>query len=153
MTIEKEQPAIIKYEALSKLNSMDERESYFAGQLDKCSSADEDIMRIYHHIKSNGCKPIQIERAALEWILQRHGENGWRIVSGEMLAQIESAGYTYLPVYTKLGEQGDYEPHYYVLDGSKREFLEAESLYINPIPCTLNERIKRDHRGEIMVWL
>lgn len=153
MNMEKEQSAVIKYDVLSKLNSMDEREAYFAGKMEKCNSADEDVMRIYHHIKSNGCKPIQIERAALEWILQRHGENGWRIASGESLAQIESADYTYLPVYTKPSEQGDYEPNYFIFDGSKGDCIDAERLYINAIPCTLNERIRRAHRGEVIVWL
>lgn len=258
--MEKKELNIIKEEVLSKLNSMDERKEYFAQKLEKCSNIKEDVMNIYHNIKSNGCKPIMVEKVTLDRILQKHGENGLIIVSAnradntkeynemaarDLLANIENAGYSYLPAYggyqnSKTGERGDYEPSYIIFNysskGEKRDFEKlkefgialcgrynqdcitikepnkpaywidrngekvnssetekywknspyheyfttlvskdkAEELeklynkkyngrkftydiipeiYINPIPCTLNERIRREFVGEVMVWI
>lgn len=199
-------------ESVRQILDINGRRRLYESQLKECASPDEDVMRKFFSIDSNGCRPILMERINLNRIIDKHGDNGLIIISGNRTSNtreqnelnanslrksIEDAGYSYLPVYGgyENDEYADYEPSFivfnYSVKGEPGDFSELKNygiewcgkykqdrknelekrygkkyhhrrftydivpegyVAVNPVPATLNERRRRESRGEVMIW-
>lgn len=106
--------------------------------LDKSSKATnikEDVMSRFFGIKSNGHKPMMVEHITIDRIMNKHGKNGFVIVSANrsdrqedenlrntqsLIADIKASGFSYLPTYGGYrgsdGVEDDYEPSFIVFN-------------------------------------
>lgn len=108
-----------------------------------------DVLKRYYGIDSNHCRPLVMEKINLNRIITKHGDNGVINLSAcrsnlpqevndeqtqELLHDIQSAGYAYLPTYggyrdTSKGEEADYEPSFIVFNyNTKGEPQQWEKL-------------------------
>jgi len=102
-----------------------------------CENAKEDVMARFYGITSNKCKPIRLdEYINLDRIIQKHGENGFVIVSAsrpersqeendketkDLIEDIKSCGFSFIPVYggyrsPDSKEDGDYEAAFMIFN-------------------------------------
>ena len=141
-------------ESVRQILDINGRRRLYESQLKECVSPDEDVMRKFFNIDSNGCRPILMERINLNRIIGKHGDNGLIIISGNRTSNtreqnelnanslrkdIENAGYSYLPAYggyenDETGEYADYEPSFivfnYSVKGEPRDFSELKNYGI-----------------------
>lgn len=130
-------------------NGMTERHEEFRKRLVKCSNPQEDVMKIYHGITSNECRPILMDQAEINRLLTMHGGNGFVVVSAyrenmsheenvkytkELMCKVATSDRSYLPVYgghrsAETGEVDDYVPSLVVFNHNKKgEPLDEEEL-------------------------
>ena len=95
----------------------------------------EDVMKRYYNIEANGHRPMLIERITLDRIVNKHGKNGYIIISAnrsnedenrnvqmtqKLYSEIRTSGYSFLPTYGGYrgtdGVEDDFEPSFIVFN-------------------------------------
>lgn len=112
---------------------------------------DYDVMSKYFNIYSNGNMPQQLSEATINRIIDKHGKNGFIIVSANrsdedrdtnknntlsLINDIKNSGYSYFPVYGGYkgtdGVVDEYEPSFFVANydrnGNVGDFDKLKSL-------------------------
>lgn len=131
-----------------------EKHEELRNRLIEARDDNEKVMNRYYGITTNPYRPILIEKVTLDRILNKHGDNGYVIVSAnrsdlsqdrndektrQLINDINQSGYSYLPVYggyrnTENGVEDSYEPSFiifnYTTNGQKLNFTNLEKFAI-----------------------
>lgn len=130
------QNTIISDDIFDRCRTLSERINYLRVRVKEANTISEDVMSNYYGIRSNGCKPMLIERITLNRIIQKHGANGVINISAcrtknsdeenktnsqSLLNDIKQFGFSYLPSYggyrnIEVGEEADFEPSFIVFN-------------------------------------
>ena len=122
-----------------------ERKECFRKVMKQAKTPQEDVMRKYYNIESNGNAPVQINEVTLNRIIQKHGNNGLIAISAnrsnmddrynieqtkKLITDIKNSGFSYLPTYGGYrgtdGVEDSYESSFvvfnYDINGNPKEF-------------------------------
>lgn len=112
-----------------------DRKEEFRKKHSKASTINEDVMKRFYGIKSNGNKPVLLEKVTLDRIIYKHGADGLINISAnrsdmpkerndektkELISDLQKSGYSYLPTYggyrSPEGIEDEYEPSFVVFN-------------------------------------
>ena len=119
----------------------EERHEKLRKKLRRATNESEDVMRRFYGINTNHYKPIMVEHITIDRIMNKHGNDGYIIVSAtrndvdpeindkntqELINLLKSSGYSYLPTYggyhnVKTGEDSDYEPSFVIFNHNSND--------------------------------
>lgn len=131
----------IVHEELERFN----RKEIFREAHRKAINENEDVMKRFYGILSNGNAPVQLNEVTLDRILNKHGNNGLVSISANrsddtteqneistrnLIGDLKRSGFSYLPVYGGYrgtdGVEDDYEPSFvvfnYDINGNATDF-------------------------------
>lgn len=131
----------IVHEELERFN----RKETFREAHRKAINENEDVMKRFYGILSNGNAPVQLNEVTLDRILKKHGNNGLASISANrsddtaeqneintrnLIGDLKRSGFSYLPVYGGYrgtdGVEDDYEPSFvvfnYDINGNATDF-------------------------------
>lgn len=131
------------------------RKEEFRLKHSKAASVNEDVMKRFYGISTNGNKPVLVEKITINRIINKHGNNGLVTVSAnrsdlskeendenakKLIDDIKKSGYSYLPTYGGYrgtdGVEDSYEPSFVIFnhtsDGKTGDFekLRDFALYV-----------------------
>lgn len=137
----------------SAIQEIDRKEAFRLKHA-KASSINEDVMKRFYNIPTNGNKPVLLEKITIDRIIDKHGKDGLISLSAnrsdmpkerndektkELIADIRKSGYSYLPTYGGYrgtnGVEDDYEPSFIVFnhtsDGKSGDFEKLRQFAID----------------------
>lgn len=120
-----------------------EIKEFYRKKMEWCSDESEDVMKRFCDFEYNRCKPIMVDYATIENLIDKHGEKGVIIVSAyredadvetndqnirTLLSYIQKNGCCYLPIYgcrRDLGQEAiQYIPSFLVFNKPKNDTFE-----------------------------
>lgn len=161
----------------TKKRTLKENIDFYRDRLRYALNENEDVMKRFFNISSNGCRPMIIEKVTLDRIIKKHGDNGlinisaWRSnLSQEeneantrsLVNDLRKSGYSFLPGYggyrnTNTGEESDFEPSFNVFNyntqGEIQDFEKLKNFGIELTNKYNQDSVLIKAPNEVPIWL